>query len=567
MGHTPARPHSHTPILPQVPSLTVPCPSPIIADMKILSAAQMREVDRLTTEEFGIPGLLLMEAAASRTAEAIERKFGSMTSRPVLVVSGRGNNGGDGAAIARLFHARGAFVTLLLLGRIADARGETLSNLESMRALASKGKSGPRLIEIETADQFKSEATSRVYDIIIDAIFGTGLTRPASGIFEDAINCLNQLRELTPVIAVDIPSGAASDSSELIGPTVRAHLTVTFTAPKTANVLPPASDFGGELIVAPIGSPKELIESSGSRITLTDRPAVEAWLARSRRSSYANKGSVGKVLVIAGSRGKTGAACLVGEAALRAGCGLVTVATPGSSQPVLASRMIPECMTESLEETAEGAVSSEAIGRALALAAERDVVAIGPGLGSSEESSRSFVRSVVAARKLPMVLDADGLKALAPWPAELRGSPELPLILTPHPMEMARLTGKQSPEVRNRVDVAREFAMRHSVILALKGSRTVIAAPDGEVYINPTGNAGMATGGSGDVLTGIIAGLLAQKADEPLAATIAAVYLHGLAGDISASRVGYRSMIASDISLHLGDAFIEAGGDRECLIR
>ena len=551
---------------PLSPSLTVPYPSPIIADMKILSAAQMREVDRLTTEEFGIPGLLLMEAAASRTVEAIERKFGSMTSRPVLVVSGRGNNGGDGAAIARLFHARGAFVTLLLLGRIADARGETLSNLESMRDLASKGKSGPRLVEIETADQFKSEATSRVYDIIIDAIFGTGLTRPASGIFEDAINCLNLLR--TPVIAVDIPSGAASDSSELIGPTVRAHLTVTFTAPKTANVLPPASDCGGELIVAPIGSPKELIESSGSQITLTDRPAVEAWLARSRRSSYANKGSVGKVLVIAGSRGKTGAAALVGEAALRAGCGLVTVATPRSSQPVLASRMIPECMTESLEETAEGAVSSEALGRALALAAERDVVAIGPGLGSSEESSQSFVLSVVVARKLPMVLDADGLNALAPWPVELRGSPELPLILTPHPMEMARLTGKQSPEViGNRVEAARDFATRHSVILVLKGSRTVVAAPDGEVYVNPTGNAGMATGGSGDVLTGIIAGLLAQKADEPLAATIAAVYLHGLAGDISASRVGYRSMIASDISLHLGDAFIEVGGDRERLIR
>ncbi len=545
------------------PSLTARNPSPIIAGMKILSAAQMREVDRLTTEEFGIPGLLLMEAAAGRTVEAIERKFGSMTSRSVLVVSGRGNNGGDGAAIARLFHTRGAHVRLLLIGRIADARGETLSNLEIVKALASNVKSGPGLVEIETADQFRIEARSQVYDVVIDAIFGTGLARPASGIFEEAIDCLNQLRDVTPVVAVDIPSGAASDSADLIGPTVRAHLTVTFTSPKIANVLPPASDCSGEVIVAPIGSPDELIESAGSQLTLVDSAIVEAWLARSRRSPHANKGSVGKVMVIAGSRGKTGAACLVGEAALRAGCGLVTVATPGSSQPVLASRLIPECMTESLDETPEGAVAREAVDHALAFAAERDVLAIGPGLGSSEESTRSFVRSVVASRQRPMVLDADALNALAPW-ADLRGSPELPLILTPHPMEMSRLAGKQIEEViRNRVEIARAFASEHSVILVLKGSRTVIAAPDGEVYVNTTGNAGMATGGSGDVLTGIIAGLLAQKPDEPLAATVAAVYLHGFAGDIAASRVGTRAMIASDISAHLGEAFIEVGGDLE----
>ena len=536
--------------------------------MKILSAAQMREVDRLTTEEFGIPGLMLMEAAAGRTVEAIEKKFGSMTSRSVLVVSGRGNNGGDGAAIARLFHARGASVKLLLIGRIADARGETLSNLEIFKALTSNDKTGLGLVEVETAAQFRIEAISQLYDVVVDAIFGTGLARPASGIFEEVIACLNQLRDATPVVAVDIPSGAASDSADLIGLTVRAHLTVTFTAPKIANVLPPASDCSGELIVAPIGSPDELIESSGSQLTLVDGSMVASWLARSRRSPHANKGSVGKVLVIAGSRGKTGAACLVGEAALRAGCGLVTVATAESSQPVLASCLIPECMTEPLDETAEGAVAREAGDRALALAAERDVLAIGPGLESSEESTRSFVRGVVESRQRLMVLDADALNALAPWTGDLRGSPELPLILTPHPMEMARLAGKQIEEVvGNRVEISRAFATEHGVILVLKGSRTVIAAPDGEVYVNPTGNAGMATGGSGDVLTGIVAGLLAQKPDEPLAAAIAAVYLHGLAGDIAASRVGTRAMIATDISAHLGDAFIEVGGDEERLVR
>jgi NAD(P)H-hydrate epimerase len=536
--------------------------------MKILSAAQMREVDRLTTEQFGIPGLMLMETAAERTVEAIEKKFGSMTSRSVLVVSGRGNNGGDGAAIARLLHARGATVKLLLIGRIADARGETLSNLESLKALASNEESGPVLVEIQTADQFRIEAASQLYDVVVDAMFGTGLTRPASGIFEEVIDCLNQLRDETPVVAVDVPSGAPSDSADLIGPTVRAHLTVTFTSPKLANVLPPASDCSGELIVAPIGSPDELIESSGSALTLVDGPTVRAWLDGSRRSPHANKGTVGKVLVIAGSRGKTGAACLTGEAALRAGCGLVTVATAKSSQTVLASRLIPECMTEALEETPEGAVAREAVDRALALAAERDVLAMGPGLGSSEESTRGFVRAVVESRQRPMVLDADALNALAPWAADLHGSSELPLILTPHPMEMARLGGKQIEEViKNRVEIARSFATEHSVILVLKGSRTVIAAPDGEVYVNPTGNAGMATGGTGDVLTGIVAGLLAQKPDDPIGATISAVYLHGLAGDIAASRIGTRAMIASDISAHLGDAFIKVGGNEERLVR
>jgi ADP-dependent NAD(P)H-hydrate dehydratase / NAD(P)H-hydrate epimerase len=532
--------------------------------MKILSAAEMREVDRLTTEKFGIPSLLLMEAAAERTVEAVERRSGSLSSKRVLVVCGRGNNGGDGAAIARQLHSRGAQVNLLMIGRISDTRGDALGNLQVAAALASIPKSTLRLVEVETGERFRLEARSQVYDVVIDAIFGTGLARPASGIFEEAIECVNELRLKTLVVAVDMPSGAASDSADLIGPTVRAHLTVTFTAPKIANVLPPAADFAGELIVAPIGSPNELLATSGSQLTLVDRTIVSSWLAESRRSPHANKGDVGKVLVIAGSRGKTGAACLVGEAALRAGCGLVTVATPRSCQPVLASHLISECMTEALVETPSGSVAVEAVDLALAAAAERDVVAVGPGLGAVEKSTRAFVRSVVVLRQRPMVLDADALNSLAPWAPDLRGSEELPLILTPHPIEMVRLVGKQIAKVvRNRIDIAREFATEHHVILVLKGSKTVVAAPDGEVYVNPTGNAGMATGGSGDVLTGIIAGLLAQKPDDAIGATIAAVYLHGLAGDIAASRRGTRSMIASDISAHLGDAFIDVGGESE----
>jgi NAD(P)H-hydrate epimerase len=533
--------------------------------MKVLTSAEMREVDRLTTEKYGVPGLLLMENAASRVVEAIEKKFGSVNRKRALVICGKGNNGGDGAALARLLHTRGAAVCALLIGRVDEARGDARTNFEIARALSS---SQFHFVEIENFDQLRREATTTNHDILIDAIFGTGLARPAAGLFAEAIQFINEQRDEMPVVAVDVPSGIASDTQELIGPAVRAHLTVTFTAPKVANVLPPACNSNGELVVGNIGSPDELINSSGARLNLVKPSDVAAWLAASRRTSQANKGDAGKVLVIAGSRGKTGAACLTGCGAMRAGAGLVTIATAASAQPVVASQIIVECMTESLAETASGAVSREAADRALELAAARDVLAIGPGLGSEEDSTRSFVRALAMQRQQPMVIDADGLNALAPWAENLRGSLQLPLILTPHPGEMARLTGRSIAEVlENRVEIAREFAVSHSVILILKGSRTLIAAPDGEVYVNPTGNAGMATGGTGDVLTGIIAGLIAQKPDMALDATISAVYLHGLAGDIAASQIGIRAMIASDIAMHLGDAFIETGGDDEAFIR
>jgi len=292
------------------------------------------------------------------------------------------------------------------------------------------------------------------------------------------------------------------------------------------------------------------------------------WLEGSRRGPHANKGDVGKVLIVAGSRGKTGAACLAGEAALRAGCGLVTIASPSSCQPIIASRTIAECMTESLDETKTATVAREAADRVLELAAERDVAAIGPGLGSTDKSTRAFMRVVAMKRQRPMVIDADGLNCLAPWAGNLLGSAELPMILTPHPGEMSRLISKPIGVVlKNPVDVAASFARDRRVVLVLKGSPTLIASPDGEVYINSTGNAGMATGGTGDVLTGIIASFVAQKIDDPLNATVAAVYLHGLAGDLATSKLGTRSMIASDITTHLGEAIIAVGGERERSVR
>jgi len=536
--------------------------------VKILTAAEMREVDRLTTERFGVPGLLLMEDAATRTVEATERKCGDVASKRALVICGRGNNGGDGAAIARLLFNKGASVDVLLLGRVEDSSGDAKTNFEAALDIAATAGPNFRFVEIGTTEQFWHEATANPHTLFFDAMLGTGLTRPASGLFEEAIHLLNDHTADWPVISVDIPSGISSDSHSLIGPAVKADLTVTFTAPKLGTILPPAADYCGELIIASIGSPEELINSSGSKLNLVERSDVERWLAASRRSHHANKGDAGKVLVVAGSRGKTGAACMSGEAAIRAGCGLVTIATAESSQLVVASRVIAECMTEALAETPGGTVSREAADRALELASERDVVAIGPGLGSSEQSTRTFVRAVTMKRQRPMVIDADALNSLAPWAENLRGSVELPMILTPHPGEMARLISKPVAEVvKNPVDVARSFAVDRNVMLVLKGSPTITAAPDGQAYVNPTGNAGMATGGTGDVLTGMIASFIAQKPDDPLSAAIAAVYLHGMAGDIAASRLGTRAMIASDITTHLGEAFITVGGDAERLVR
>jgi ADP-dependent NAD(P)H-hydrate dehydratase / NAD(P)H-hydrate epimerase len=536
--------------------------------MKILSAAQMHEVDRLTTERFGVPSLLLMENAAARTVEAVENAFGKVADKRALVICGRGNNGGDGAAIARLLRSKGASIDLLLLGRVEDSKGDARTNFEAALEIAAKAGASFRFVEIETTEQFWEEATAYPHALFFDAILGTGLTRPASGLFEEAIHFLNDHTGESPVISVDIPSGIASDSKELIGPAVKADLTVTFTAPKIGNILPPAADLCGDLVIASIGSPEELINSPGSLLNLIERSDAERWLSASRRSPHANKGDVGKVLIVAGSRGKSGAACLSGEAALRAGCGLVTIATAGSSQPIVASRVIAECMTESLAETAAGSVAREAADRVLELAGERNVLAIGPGLGSTDESTRALMRVVTLKRQRTMVIDADGLNALAPWAEDLRGSDELPMILTPHPGEMARLISRPIAEVlKNPIDVAGSFALDRSVILVLKGSPTVVAAPDGQVYVNTTGNAGMATGGTGDVLTGMIASFVAQKLDDPLSAVIAAVYLHGLAGDIAASRAGTRAMIASDITAHLGEAFVSIGGVAERFVR
>lgn len=529
--------------------------------MRILTAEQMREVDRLTTERYAIPSLLLMENAAARSAESIEAAFGSLAGRYVTIFCGKGNNGGDGAAVARQLWLRGALVDVVLLGRVDATRGDARTNFEVVRALSDlRDRLGFR--EVETSEDLWDERAGGEPDLYVDALFGTGLTRPVDGIHAEAVELLNA-RATASLVALDLPSGLNSDLPEPIGPHVRADLTVTFTAPKTACALPPAVYACGTVVTGAIGTPDDLVEAAGSRLSLVTDAQIAEWLAASRRTPDAHKGSVGSVLVVGGSAGKTGAAAMTAAAALRGGAGLVTVATARSAEPALAARAIPEAMTEPLAETPDGALSPDALHALRRMISARTVAAIGPGLGTAD-ATRELVQALARERERPIVLDADALNCLAPWPDDVRGTAELPIIITPHPAEMARIAGTETRAVvADRVTAAREFAVAHGVVVILKGARTVVADPGGEVFVNPTGNAGMATGGSGDVLTGIVAALAGQRPADPLGAAIAGVYLHGLAGDLAARETGMRALVATDITAHLGHAFVAAGGPDE----
>jgi NAD(P)H-hydrate epimerase len=557
----------------------------------------MREVDRLTAEQYAIPSLLLMETAANASAHAIVSRFSKdISGLRLLILCGRGNNGGDGAALARILSLKGGLVEVILFGRVEDTSGDSRTNFDIARQLAAVAPQtgqAPRLSLAECADEATwdaFQAAGQAYDVIVDALFGTGLTRPLEGVYAKVTAYLAQIRDARPervdcrpyIVSLDLPSGLDADTDSLIGDAVQADLTVTFTAPKPANVLPPASHFNGEMIVADIGSPAALVDAAGSQLFLTEADDARAWLKRTRYRPGSYKNTHGHVLIIAGSRRMSGAAVLCGNAAMRSGAGLVTIATPASALPAIAARVMPEVMTVELAETAPQAkqaaaqadapaLSERAIETALQLAARADALAIGPGFTSDEDAAR-LVRAVVRRRSAPVVIDADGLNALAPWPADLRGTPEAPLILTPHPGEMRRLVGVDADQDShaNRVEIARGFAVAHGLILVLKGARTIIAAPDGRVAVNPTGNAGTGTAGAGDTLTGIITGFIAQArgafGDEAdiYAATVVAVYVAGLASDLAAQEHGMRTLVASDIGRHLGAAVraLDPAGER-----
>ena len=550
----------------------------------VISSAQMREIDRLTTERYGIASLELMENAAEATARYIIDCYGDLAGQRVLIFCGKGNNGGDGAAVARLLATAGALIDVVLVGKVAETSGDARVNFDRAQrwheeiALHEGKETAPPSIgrinffECDSNsgwEQLLGSVLNASHYLIVDALLGTGLTRPLEGPHREVVKYLNGLRagrdapphEFSPIVSIDIPSGLNADCEQVEGEAVRADATVTMTAPKHANVIPPAAAYNGRLIVAGIGSPEELISKAKTDVFVTEPGDVRRWLIQTRYSANSYKNTHGHALVIAGSRGFTGAAALCGNAAMRAGAGLVTVATPASAQALVASQVMPEVMTTALAETDRGAVSDDAVSYTLKFAGRADVIAIGPGLSSEDERTRGFVRTIVEKRMAPVVIDADGLNCLAPWPGDLHGSDEFPIILTPHPGEMKRLLALDDASVLNdRIRVTREFASAHKVILVLKGPRAIIAAPDGRVVVNPTGNPGLGTAGAGDTLTGVITGFLAQafgtlkEGADAFQSVLAAVFVSGLAGDLAAQELGMRAMVASDIREHLSEA-------------
>lgn len=529
---------------------------------KVLSAEQMREVDRLTTERYGIPSILLMENAAHAVVEAIEKKLnGSVKGKHVLIICGKGNNGGDGAAVARIMAQRGGRVTVVLLGKTADTNGDAAVNflaLEKIANSSSESGNGSGRIDFYDADQdpklvideFVAKPDAK---IIVDAIFGTGLTREASGIYAEVIRRLEEHSGL--VLAVDIPSGIDAGKGQTIGPSVKASSTVTFTAPKPGNVLAPASRYNGELAVANIGSPHELIDEQPSQLFLTEPADVCNWLKLSEFTSSSYKNKRGHALIIAGSRNYTGAAVLCGDAAIRSGVGLTTLAVPEGSRESVVARVSPEVMVRGISETPDGSAAEKAFDDVAEFTKNVDVIAVGSGLSSKEDETRRFIRKLVTERTMPVVIDADGLTALSPF--DIKGSSDLPLILTPHEGEFMKLLGTDDKSViDDRVQAVREFAVTHQVTLVLKGERVLIGEPGGKVVVNPTGNPGLGKAGNGDTLTGIITGFAAQAVQmkiDMFHTVVAAVYIASFAGDVAEEKYGKRVMTASDV--------------RECLVK
>jgi ADP-dependent NAD(P)H-hydrate dehydratase / NAD(P)H-hydrate epimerase len=578
---------------------------------KVLTAAEMREVDRLTTERYGIPSIILMENAAHAVAKVITEKLGgSVKGKLILILCGKGNNGGDGAALARLLWKDGAHVCPLLFGRIDDITGDARTNLDILAGIdkdvaTSGGEFNKLIVHQDDEDLIpllEGMLSSERVDIVVDAMYGTGLTRELSGIYTEVIQRLEN--HAPNILSIDLPSGLDADRGYPLKANVSASTTVTFTAPKPANVIAPGSRFNGELVVANIGSPQWLIDEQASQLFLPERWDVAHWFAKSKFFDDSYKNKRGHALIVAGSENYSGAAVLCGNSAIRSGVGLVTVATPRSSKESIAGRVVPEVMVRPVAETESGAVSEDAIAEVEEFLENIDAIAIGAGLSASSESTGRFVRHFVENRRMPTILDADALTLISPFGGEAlaharasdneealahaRASDtgaeealayaqasdnketlayarvsdsEFPLIVTPHEGEFMRMLGTEDKDaIKDRVGAVREFAQKHNVILVLKGERVLIGEPGGKVVVNPTGNAGLGKAGNGDTLLGILAGFVAQAAKMKIdifETVVAAVYVAGMAGDIAEKKYGKRVMTASDVRDCLVDVFAE----------
>jgi hydroxyethylthiazole kinase-like uncharacterized protein yjeF len=518
--------------------------------MKALTASEMREADRLTTQRFGIPSLQLMEAAGKHVADAVLREFSPRLPQRVTVLCGKGNNGGDGLVAARHLKSAGIEPRVCLFGDPREMRGDAGANL------ARWLEAGKTIVAIESESAWGS-AWPAVADsqVIVDALLGTGLRGAATGLIGQAIEDINRLSSNATaakpafILAVDTPSGLPSDGQSAEGPVLRAHRTVTFTAPKVGQLVSRDADAVGALDVCAIGSPDALVEEVGQGALRWAGPEEFAGLPLVR-SVKSHKGTFGHVLLVAGSLGKSGAAILSGRAALRGGAGLVTIATPDIVLPTVAAGRA-EYMTERLDSTPEGTVAFSSLEkkRFAEILNGKTVLGMGPGLGTHPETQK-FIRGVVREAPLPMILDADGLNAFAGNGDLLRDRASKFLALTPHPGEMARLLGSTSQAVQgDRVAMALDAARRWNVHVVLKGYHSIVASPDGQTFVSTAGNAGLGKGGTGDVLTGLLAALIAQfGADDGARVLSLGVYLHGLAAEIASRGTDLSGLLASEVA-------------------
>lgn len=528
---------------------------------KVLTAGEMREVDRLTTERYGIPSIILMENAAHAVARVITEKLGgSVRGKSILILCGKGNNGGDGMALARILWTQGANVTACMMYADDEIVGDAKQNLTLLRNLHSGQTpfSDPAicLAEVGTHRSFFDRPDPFFGpDVVVDALFGTGLTRPLSG--EDELLAKSYAsffedKDRPYFVSIDIPSGLDGDRADLIGQCFQADLTITFTCPKAANVLPPACRSNGELVVVNIGSPQELIDEQPSQLFIAERSDAVRWLKKTAYSSSDYKNKRGHALLIAGSESYSGAAVLAANSAIRSGVGLVTLACPAEAKAEIASRLLPEVILTTIESEDFGELSSKA-----------NAIGVGCGLSAADPEIEKLVREIVEKMTTPVVVDAGALWFFDP----ANGIPKqdedrsvrAPLILTPHEGEFLRLLGTEDKEaIKDRVNAVREFSQKNNVILVLKGERVLIGEPGGKVVVNPTGNSGLGKAGNGDTLTGILTGFITQAAAmdfDIFETVVAAVYVAGMAGDFAEKKYGKRVMTASDVRECLVDAF------------
>lgn len=503
--------------------------------MILVTAGEMQEMDRQTIESHGIPGLELMENAGRGATVALLDQFGNQLKSGVGIVCGKGNNGGDGFVIARYLAEKGIQVGVYLLAKSAAVKGDAAANLKRLSAL------NLTVNEIPDENTFlKAKSRLSRYGLIVDAILGTGLTSEVRGFFKTVIDFINSTG--IAVFAVDIPSGLNSDTGQSCGTCIRARSTATFALAKIGHCTYPGAEYTGKLEIIDIGIPQSVLESVGPKQFLLTPEQIRSYLQP--RPADTHKGRTGHLLVIAGSTGKTGAAAMTAAAAMRAGAGLVTLGIAASLNPILETQVL-EVMTTPLPEYRNGILGDEAVDDILQQAAGKSCLAIGPGIGQAKKT-RNLLKEITRQIQIPMVIDADGLNNLA-GQCSLLKKIKAATVLTPHPGEMARLIESTPAEVQqDRVKCARNFAIKFGVHVVLKGAATVIAHPDGNTFINPTGNPGMASGGMGDVLTGALAGFIAQGFS-PQAAAHTAVYLHGAAADTLANRVGPIGYLAREV--------------------